>query len=157
MKAATLLTLACTLAFAPSAPARLGETLSQLKQRYGKPGDMPRKDVAMWLFEATDGQLLFTATFNNRGVCIAEGLKPIKHAVFTTDDAEGFIDLQFGDDRGTPAVRTVEKGAKYIFAGKEFVCAEGETVLIDEQRGILVVWTRTATPAVMAVSREMLQ
>jgi hypothetical protein len=157
MRPALLLVLALALAAAPAAPARIGETLSQLKQRYGRPGDQPRKDVALWLFEATDGQLLFTATFNDRGVCIAEGLKPLKRAQFTDEDAKSFIDLQLGVDRDPKTTRVVPPGTKYVFGGKEFVCGQNEIVLLDEAHGILVVWTQSASPAVMAVSREMVQ
>ena len=146
-------------AFGVPAPARLGETMSELKTRYGKPAPQVRKDTLIWLFEAEDetGQLLFTATFNDRGVSIAEGLKPLKRAKFTRDNAESFIDTQLEPYRKSPTLRTIKPGTKYRFAGKEYTCGDHELVIVDDPHGILVVWTQAGLPNVIAVTPVMMQ
>ena len=150
---ALLLFLAC----ATGAGARVGETLDQLKTRYGRPSQQPRKGLVGWLFETTDdGQLLYTATINTKGISIAEGLKPYRGAPFTEDDAKGFIDMQIAPYRGSKTLLPVIPGQKYVFAGKDFVCGDTEAVIVDDENGILIVWNRGTSPSVMAVGREMI-
>jgi len=158
MKPVTLLVVLLALGLAPLASARLGENLSQLKQRYGKPVDQSKKDVAIWLFEtAGDGQLLFTATLNAKGLAIAEGLKPLKHAQLTEDDVRNFTDIQLAPYRGSKTLLSVAPGQKYTFAGRELACGADESVMVDDANGVLVVWNRGDTPSMLAVSRELLQ
>jgi hypothetical protein len=144
-------------AAAISAHARLGESLAKLKEQFGKPQPQAQKDTAFWLFEAEDGQLVYTVTFNAKGVSIAEGLKPLKFARLTRETAENFIDGQLGPLRQSKTARTINPGEKYTFAGKPFVCAENEYVIVDDPNGLLIVWTKSALPYVMAVSPEMIK
>lgn len=139
--------------------ARLGETLAQLKERYGKPAPQARKDPgsAVWFFEGEDGELAFSVTFNAKGESIAEGLKPLKRARFPQDAVDNFLDLQMAPYRGSKTTRTVKPGEKYTFAGKTLVCAEQESIVVDEPNGILIVWTHTGLISVMAVRPEMLR
>jgi hypothetical protein len=144
-------------AAATSAHARLGEPLAKLKERFGKPQPQAQKDAVFWLFEGEDGQLLYTVTLNAKGVSIAEGLKPLKYGRLTRETAENFINGQLGSFRESKTARTVNPGEKYVFAGKSFVCAEQEYVIVDDANGILIVWTKGAPPYVMAVSPEMIK
>jgi hypothetical protein len=144
-------------AAATFAHARLGESLAKLKEHFGKPQPQAQKDAVFWLFEGEDGQLVYTVTFNAKGVSIAEGLKPLKFARLTRQNAENFMDEQLGPLRGSKTARTVNPGEKYVFAGKSFVCAEQEYVIVDDANGILIVWTKGGLPYVMAVSPEMIK
>jgi hypothetical protein len=139
------------------AQARLGETLDDIRKQFGKPGGQPRKDNAFWLIEGNDGLLNYTVTFNAQGKSIAEGLKPVRRARFTEVDAMGFIEAQIQPWTDSPTLRTLKPGDSYRFAGREFVCAKNEHVVLDEPGGLLLIWTKTESPAVMVVSAEMLQ
>jgi len=154
-----LFLLLAGLLFTP-AHARLGETLAQLKQRYGSPAPQARRDPgsAAWFFEGEDGELVFSVTFNAKGESIAEGLKPLKRARFPQNTVQDFIDLQMAPYRGSKTLRSFNKpGEKYTFAGKTLDCGEQESVIVDEPNGILIVWTRAGLPSVMAVRPEMLR
>jgi hypothetical protein len=152
-----LLLLFCSGAILTTGHARLGESLTKLKEHFGKPQPQAQKDAVFWLFEGEDGQLVYTVTLNAKGVSIAEGLKPLKFARLTRENAENFIDGQLGPHRGSKTARTVNPGEKYVFAGKSFVCAEQEYVIVDDANGILIVWTKGGLPYVMAVSPEMIK
>jgi len=142
-----------------SAHARLGETLEQLKARFGKPEPQaqPRKDMAVWFFEVEDGQMIYNVTFDAKGHSIAEGLRPVKRAIFTKDIAQDFIQQQIAPFRESKTLRTCKPGEKYQFAGQTFTCGEGEIAVVDDANGVLVVWVQKGVPSVMAVTREMVQ
>lgn len=151
----------CLLAgFVPvPASARLGETLDQLKSRLGKPTEQqqPRKEVAIWLFEVENGQLVYTVTFDAGNRSIAEGLRPIKRANFTPDIAQDFIQSQIAPFRDSKTLRTFKAGEKYGFAGQGFTCGEDETAIVDEPNGVMIVWVRKGIPSIMAVSPSMVR
>jgi len=142
-----------------TAHARLGETLAQLKARYRDPLPQAHRDPgsAVWLFEGDDGQLVYTVTFNAKGLSIAEGLKPLKRALFPRDTVQDFIDMQLEPYRGSKTTRTLKPGEQYTFAGKTMVCGEQESVVMDEPNGVLIVWNRSGLPSVIAIRPEMLQ
>lgn len=141
-----------------SAPlqARLGETMADIRQRYDKPAAQTR-DNATWLFEGEDGQLLYTVTFNAKGQSIAEGFKPLKRARFSKETAMDFIEAQLVPYRNSKTLRIVAAGGKYRFAGQDFTCAQQEYVVLDEPRGLLLIWSQIVDPAVMVVAPEMFQ
>jgi hypothetical protein len=139
------------------ARARLGETLADLKKRYGRPELESRKDNVFWLFEGDNGQLLYTVTLNAEGRSIAEGLKPHKRARFTEANAVDFIEAQLLPWADSPTLRTHKPGEKYRFAGQEFVCGQLEHVMVDESNGVLLIRTKTVNPAVVVVAPEMFQ
>jgi len=156
----TLLAFALLATLAPVAVrARLGDNLSQLRSRYGRPAPQAHRDPtsAVWFFEGEEGELVFTVTFNAKGESIAEGLKPVKRAHFPADTVQDFIDLQMAPYRGSQTTRAVKPGEKYNFGGKTMVCAEQESVLVDEPNRILIVWTRIGLLSVMAVRPEMIR
>jgi hypothetical protein len=138
-------------------PARLGETLSDLTKRFDRPLSQTAKDNASWLFEAEDGALLYSVTFNAKGQSIAEGLKPVKRALFTKKTAMTFIEGQLVEFADSTTKRIVPPGEKYSFAGQGFTCGRDEYVVLDDARGLLLVWTQGTEPAVMVVSPEMLR
>lgn len=142
-----------------SAHANLGETLSQLKTRLGKPQEQeqPRKDMAVWLFEVEDGQLIYSVTFNPQGRSIAEGLRPLKRAVFTKDTAQDFIQSQISAIRESKTLHTFKGGEKYQFAGQVFTCPPEEIAIVDDANGIMIIWVQKGVPSVMAVSGAMVQ
>lgn len=158
-----LIRISLTLALAGFAlvpvHARLGDTLDQLKARYGKPEQQaqPRKDTAVWLFEVEDGQLIFSVTFDAKGRSIAEGLRPVKRAIFTKDIAQDFIQGQIASFRESKTLRTCKPGEKYQFAGQVFTCADGELAIVDDANGVLIVWAQKGVPSVMAVTHAMVQ
>ncbi len=160
MKKFLLCLLLAGLAIAPAtAHARLGETESELKKRYGNPLPQVRKDAMNWLFEADEdgGQLLLSVTFNAKGISIAEGLKPLKHAKLSRDAVEGFIDTQLEPYRKAPTVRTIKPGAKYHFGGQDLTCESYELVIVDETNKFLIVWNQSGLPSVVAVRPEMMR
>ena len=138
------------------ASARLGETLAELSRRYDKPLSQTAKDNASWLFEVEDGALLYSVTFDTDGRSIAEGLKPVKRAVFSRKTAMTFIEGQLVPYEDSPTKQIVPPGEKYRFAGKDFSCGRDEYVVLDEPRGLLLIWNQGRDPAVMVVAPEML-
>lgn len=136
--------------------AVLGETLDQLKAHMGKPEPQTRKDVAVWFYEVEDGRLVYTVTFNDKGVSIAEGLKPLKRALFTKEVAEDFIHAQLGTARGAKTARSYQPGEKYTFGGQQFSCEKDEYVTVDEANDFAIVWNRSRVPSVIAFRKEML-
>jgi hypothetical protein len=142
-----------------TAHARLGETLAQLKVRYRDPAPQAHRDPssAVWFFEGEDGELVYNVTFNAKGLSIAEGLKPVKRARFPKETVQDFITLQLEPYRGSPTTRILNPGDKYTFAGRTMVCGEQEYVVVDDPNGVLIVWSRSGMPSVIAIRPEMLQ
>ena len=143
---------------AQPASALLGETLPEIKKRLGPPAPQMEKskESAYWLFEGDDGQLMYSVTFNDKGKSIAEGLKPLKRARFNRTRVMEFIDAELILVRDSPTKRVVKPGEAYKFAGKEFVCAETEYVVVDDQRDTLLMWTQSGVPTVLVLTAEML-
>ncbi len=140
------------------ASARLGETLGDLKKRFGSPEPQmqPRKEQAYWLFEGDDGQLMYSVTFNAQGQSIAEGLKPLKRARFNRNVAMDFVDSQLAPIRDSKTTRVLKPGENYRFAGKILTCGEHEYVVVDEPLGVLIIWNQAGIPSVLVLSPEML-
>lgn len=158
MRRLLALALLTSLPFA-TAHARLGETAATLRERFGRPNPQINRDdsTATWFFEAQDGQLVYTVTFNAKGISIAEGLKPLKRAILGRQNAQDFIDGQLQPYKDSKTQRVVKPGEKYKFGGKEFICLKEEYVVVDEPNNILVVWTHTGLISVLAVSTEMIR
>lgn len=140
------------------AHARLGESLAQIAERFGKPVATP-KNTAYWLFEVGDsGQVQYTVTFGTGGKSIAEGLRPLRNARFTANIANDFIAGQLEDDPASTTRRTLKASEQYTFAGQTMAVGANEYVVIDEARGLLIVWSRAAkTPYVLVLSPEMMK
>ena len=137
--------------------ARVGESLAKLRKHFdASPERESPKNMAIWFIESIDGALVYTATFNAQGISISEGIKPLKRAVLTTKIAEDFIRDQMVPLEGSPTSRVVPPGQTYLFADQSFVCDESEFVMVDDGRGLLLIWSRGGIPSVMAISREML-
>jgi len=153
-----LLLLLLAASAAQPASALLGETLADLKKRFGPPEVQmeSRKDNAYWLFEGDDGQLMYSVTFNAKGHSIAEGLKPLKRARFGKTRVMEFIDSELIPVRNSPTLKVPKTGEAYRFAGRDLVCADGEYIAVDEPNGILIVWNQKGMPAVLVISPEMM-
>jgi hypothetical protein len=137
--------------------ARVGDPLAKLKERFGKaPDPQSPKGMAVWFIESIDGALVYTVTLNAKGISIAEGIKPLKRAVLTAEIAQDFVNDQMVLLKDSKTARQVLPGEKYEFAKQSFVCAEKEFVMLDEPRGLLIIWSRADIPSVMAVTRELL-
>lgn len=152
-----LLSLLAAVAAQP-AHALLGETVSDIKKRFGPPEVQmqPTKDNAYWLFEGDDGQLMYSVTFNAKGHSIAEGLKPLKRARFGKTRVMEFIDSELIPAKDSPTLKTVKVGESFRFAGQTMVCGPAEYVVVDDRLGILVVWNQSGVPNVLVLSPEML-
>jgi hypothetical protein len=137
-----------------TAQARLGDTMSKIKGRFGKPIEQTRKDTAVWLFEAEDGQLAYTVLFNAKGLSISERFEPLKRAEFTDQAVQSFIKIQMEPYAASKTIRAVKPGEKYTFAGREFACDAKQVVIVDEPNGILIVWTKSGVPSVIALRPE---
>lgn len=153
-----LLVLTFTIAFgaAATAHARIGETGAELRKRFGRPESQSAKDVLVWLIEAPSGALLYTVTLNERGVSIAEGLKPFRQAAFSEQSARNFIKEQLSILADPRTARAVQPGETYVFGGETLTCGENEQVIVDDASNLLVIWT-TRPPSVMAATHEMMQ
>jgi len=151
--------LASLLMVVVPAQARLGETLSELQNRYGKPAPQERtnKFNAVWLLEGEDGALMYSVTFDAKGKSIAEGMKPVRYAKFTNETVRLFLETQLVPYRDSKTVRTVKPGEKYVFGGKEYTTMAEEIVVVDDANDLLLVWTKAAPPSVMAVRSVMMQ
>jgi hypothetical protein len=143
------------LAAASALSAAVGENIKQIKARLGDPGPQATKRAIVWFFEEGDGRMVYSVTLNEKEVSIAEGLKPIKGAQLTKEGAQDFILSQLRPHQGVGTARGVKPGEKYTFAGKNFTCAANEVVVMNEEAGVLIVWTQGREPSIMAVSREM--
>ncbi len=146
-----LVSLVCLL-WIP-AQACLGETLGEISKRYGKPEPQAKnnKSAATWFIEGDDGLLLYTVTFDAKGVSIGEGMKPVRYAKFTQATVRTFIEMQLAPYRDSTTVKTVKPGEKYSFRGKSYTTGNVETVIVDDANDLLIVWTQGAMPSVMAV------
>jgi hypothetical protein len=154
-----LLPLLLSIVALTAVPARavLGENLEQLKAHMGKPEPQTRKDAAVWFFEVEDGRLVYTVTFNDKGLSIAEGLKPLKRAIFTSKAAQDFIDAQLTLAKDSKTLRTFKPGDTYAFGGKAFTCGPQEYVHVDEANDLAIIWNRTRLPTVIAIRSVMVQ
>lgn len=157
MKRCLLLVLLAGL-WAVPAQARLGETLAEISKRYGKPEPQPKgkKSAATWFIEGEDGLLLYTVTFDAKGLSVGEGMKPVRYAKFTNAIVLTFIEMQLAPYKGSKTVRTVKSGEKYTFSGKDYTAGGEETVVVDDANDLLIVWTQGATPSVMALRSVMM-
>jgi hypothetical protein len=142
---------------APPARAVLGETLDQLRAHMGKNEPQSRKDAAVWFYEVEDGRLLYTVTFNAQGRSVAEGLKPIKRAIFTKEAAQDFINAQLSLAKDSKTLRTFKPGEAYTFGGKPYTCGLEEYATVDEANDLVIVWNRTRAPSVVAFRREFMK
>ena len=147
--------LACLLV--TSVLARVGEPVARIKERFGKPDPKSPKNMVIWFIETNNGPLVYTVTYNAKGISIAEGLKPLKSAVLTARSANDFIQDQVALIKDGAATRIMKPGERFEFAGQPFVCGENEFVLMDNTHDLLVIWARGSTGTVLAVSREMFQ
>ncbi|RXK53668.1 hypothetical protein ESB00_18445 [Oleiharenicola lentus] len=154
--------VACLLLSAVSTRAALGETLADLRKRFGPPEPLQphaAKNVSHWSIETEQSErLIYTVTFNAKGFSIAEGLKPVGRAVLAEALAQSFVDSQFALHRNATSTRTPKPGEKYRFAGQDFVCAPNEAVWVDETHDFMIVWAKDpkGKGLVMAVRAEML-
>ncbi len=137
--------------------ARVGEPVAKIKERFGKPDPKSPKNMVIWFIETTNGALVYTVTYNAKGISIAEGLKPLKSAFLSAELAHNFIQDQVVLIKDSPTTRIVKPGEKYEFAGQAFVCAENEFVVLDQANDLLIIWSRGSTGTILAVSREMIQ
>jgi len=137
--------------------ARLGEKLDQIKGRFGVPAGSPRTNVWVWYFEVQDGEVLYTVTFDEKGQSIAEGLKPVKQALFSRELADSFIGSETEPYKDSKTLRHLTAGEKYNFGGKEFVCGKQEYVVVDEANRFLLVLSREGIPSIIVVRPEILR
>jgi hypothetical protein len=141
---------------AASAQARLGESLADLKKRYGKPQPQIKKNSVVWFFDDDDERrLVYAVTLNDKGVSIGEGLKPAKDAKISEGIARQFMEIQLEPYAKSKTLLKVKPGESYVFGNQHFVCDTTEEVVVDDANGILVVWNHSNRPALMAVTKEM--
>lgn len=145
------------LLLAGSAFARLGDNAAMLRERFGRPEAQPNKQTTAWLIEAPAGALLYSVTFDDKGVSIAEGLKPYRFARILEQTARDFIDNQLSALGDPSQVRIVKAGERYQFDGEAFTCGPKEQVWVDEAANFLLIWIKGEEGSVMAVTREMLR
>lgn len=138
------------------AVARIGEKAADLRARFGKPESQPQKNVLVWLIEDAAGALVYTVTLDDKGVSIAEGLKPFRQAQLTKEAAQNFVGEQLSTLPSGHAAREVKAGEGYVFAGEKMTCGAQERVVVDDANGLLVIWTLAPAPNVLAVSRDFL-
>ena len=150
--------LLAAFALAAAAPlsARLGETDDALRKRFGRPEAQPSKNVLVWLIEEPAGALLYTVTFNERGVSIAEGLKPYRNAALAEQTARNFIAEQISVLADPSTARLVKPGEAYTFGGEKLTCGPDEHIIVDDAHDLLVIWTKDRSPSVMAATHEMM-
>jgi hypothetical protein len=156
----TLLLLATGLAAVP-ARAVLGETASELQKRFGRPDPTLQqglhRNVIIWAIETAQGErLIYTVTFNSKGLSISEGIKPGRRAILNEKLAQNFVDNQLAVRSDATTTHQPRPGEKYKFGGQEFTRAANEEVWVDEASDFLVVWVKGKEPLVMAVRAEML-
>lgn len=142
---------------AGSAAARLGDTTATLRERFGRPEAQPNKHTTAWLIEAPAGALLYTVTFDEKGVSIAEGLKPYRFARMLEQTARDFINDQLSALGDPSKLRIVKAGERYQFAGEAFTCGPKEQVWVDDGANFLLIWSKGEEGSVMAVTQEMLR
>lgn len=147
------------LALATAVPvhARVGEKMAELRARFGKPETQPQKNVLVWLIEEPAGALLYTVTFDEKDVSIAEGMKPFRQARMLEATVRSFMAEQLSALPENHRARELKGGDAYTFAGEKMTCGANEKVVVDDEHGLLVVWTTAPSPSVLAVTREMFQ
>lgn len=155
MKRLLVLALLAGLA-AVTGRAALGETLEQMKAHLGKPEPQVRKEAVVWFYEVQDGRLVYTVTFNEQGRSIAEGIKPLRQAIFASEIAQDFINAQLATTKDSKTVHAYGPGEKYTFGGQPFTCGKDEYATVDEANDLAIVWNRSRAPSVIAFRREML-
>ena len=154
----SILVLAGVLFAAVGADARVGEKADDIKKRFGRPQTQPNKETVVWIIEEAKGPLLYTVTLGDKGVSIAEGLKPMKAAGPMADEiAQQFIQEQLSTVPDSKTLRTVKVGEAYTFGGEKFVCTKDEVVAVDDENGLLVIWSRGNAKSVMAVTKSFLE
>ena len=136
-----------------SAQARLGETLEQLKIRYGKPEQQqqPRKDVAVWLFEVEDGQLIYNVTFecqrpvDRRRACVRSNARS-SHQRYcagfhpgTNRTVPQFEDPAHSQTRGKIQIDLPDRCSR---AGEP-----GQLTVVDDVNGVMIIWTQKGVPS----------
>lgn len=142
---------------AASGHARLGETLAQLKEHFGTPPDPKSpKGLLVWFVESVDGPLVYTVTLNAKGVSIAEGMKPVKRGIMTQKIVQDFLEDQMTLTKDSKTARVVPPGEKYEFGKAAYTCGPKEWVLVDDAKGVLLIWSREGLQSVMAVTHEMM-
>ncbi len=137
--------------------ARIGEKASELRQRLGKPEAQPQKNVLVWLVEESAGALLYTVTFDEKDLSMAEGLKPFRQAKMTDQTARAFIAEQLSALPAEHRAREVKSGEAYTFAGEKLTCSTNERIVVDDEHGLLIIWNLAPAPSVLAVTREMVE
>lgn len=141
-----------------TASALLGDTLAQIIKHRGKPAGQPEKNKAVWLFEGNDGQLAYAVRFDDAGRSIAETLKPgLIGRQLHPDIVADFIKAQRAVLGDSQTVRELNPGEKYTFAGRSFIVADNEFVVVDDPRGFLLVWVRGSLPSVTVIAPAVLQ
>lgn len=135
--------------------ARLGEKMADLRSRFGKPEAQLQKNAFIWLIEENAGALVYSVTFNEQGISIAEGLKPLRQSKLTEQSAQNFIGEQLATLPAGNTAHEVKTGESYTFAGEKFTCGTNERVVVDDTNGLLIVWTFAPNPNVLAVTREL--
>ncbi len=149
------LSLLALVAASPLA-ARLGESAADLKKRFGRPEAQPAKNVLVWLIEEPAGALIYTVTLNDRGLSIAEGLKPYRAAPLPESRARDFISEQVSVLANPSGARVVKPGESYQFGGETLTCGPSEHIVVDDAHNLLVVWTKGNGPSVMAATHEVM-
>lgn len=157
MKTLRRLLLALPLLTAVAAPARLGETAAEIRQRFGRPESQPNKNVMVWLVEEPAGALVYTVTFDDKGVSIAEGLKPFRQAGFAEQSVLNFIQDQLSVLRDPRTARVVKPGESYTFGGETLQCGQNEHIVVDDANNLLLVWTKRPAQSVLAATHEILR
>jgi hypothetical protein len=150
------LVLAALIACAAALPAhaRIGEKAAELRQRFGKPEAQPQKNVLVWLIEESAGALLYTVTFDEKDLSIAEGLKPFRQAKMTDQSARNFIADQLAALPADHRARELKPGESYTFAGEKLTCSAQERIVLDADHGLLVVWN---VGPILAVTAAMVE
>lgn len=150
--------LLCLVGTGVTGHARVGEKFDDLKKRFGRPHTQPNKETAVWIIEERAGPLLYTVTFSEKELSIAEGLKPMKAAGEMLDEiSQAFVQEQLSTLPDQKSVRAIKPGDSYTFGGQPFACTKDEVVALDTEHGLLVVWNRGQNKSVMAVTKEFLE
>lgn len=148
--------LASLVLGAGSALARLGDSASDLRKRFGRPEAQPAKNQLVWLVEEPAGALIYSVTLNDRGISIAEGLKPYRAGALSEQSARNFIADQISVLAEPGKARLVKPGESYQFGGETLACGPGEHIVVDDANNFLVVWTKGTSGNVMAATHEFM-
>jgi hypothetical protein len=148
--------LACVALAPVNSLARLGDSAATLKKRFGRPEAQPAKNQLVWLIEEPAGALIYNVTLNERGVSIAEGLKPYRAGGLSESSARNFIADQISVLTDPTTARRVKAGESYQFGGETLTCGANEHIVVDDRHNLLVVWTKGSGGHVLAASHEFL-